>query len=122
VGAKLEKTAPSGIVGELGTMSVASGAGAHTASAIEPTIPHWEVAEVSPEAPWVLRVRFAYGLTGTVRVEQSHLAAVFEPLRDPAFFERVYVEDGAVTRPGEIDLAPDAMYDAVRAHVEWVLA
>ena len=35
------------------------------------------------------------------------------PLRDRSFFERVYIDHGAVAWPGEIDLAPDAMYEQV---------
>ena len=33
----------------------------------------------------------------------------------------VYVSLGAVTWPGELDLAPDAMYDEIKARGEWVL-
>ncbi len=35
--------------------------------------------------------------------------------------QQAYVKDGAVTWPGEIDLAPDAMYQAIKAQGEWVL-
>jgi len=35
------------------------------------------------------------------------------PLREPQFFSRVFVDQGAVAWPGEIDLAPDAMYRQV---------
>ena len=31
------------------------------------------------------------------------------------------VEDGFVTWPGDLDLAPDAMYQAIKNHGEWVL-
>jgi len=39
---------------------------------------------------------------------------VFQALRDPAVFRQVHLDHGAVTWPGEIDLAPDAMYDDIR--------
>ena len=32
------------------------------------------------------------------------------PLLDIAFFEQVFIDAGAVAWPGDIDLAPDAMY------------
>jgi len=35
-------------------------------------------------------------------------------LTDLALFEQVFVEHGAVTWPGEIDLAPDAMYRKIQ--------
>ena len=43
-----------------------------------------------------------------MRPEQ--LTGALEPLRDEKFFRQVFIDDGAVTWPGEIDLAPDAMY------------
>jgi hypothetical protein len=51
----------------------------------------------------------------------SAQAGVFSCLRDPALFDQVFLDCGAVTWPGEIDLAPDAMYDEIRAHGCWVL-
>jgi hypothetical protein len=44
---------------------------------------------------------------------------LFEQLRDPALFAKARVELGAVTWPNGADLAPDAMYDAIRAHGSW---
>jgi len=32
------------------------------------------------------------------------------------------VEDGVVTWPGNLDLAPEAMYDAIRAHGRWTVS
>jgi Protein of unknown function (DUF2442). len=36
-------------------------------------------------------------------------------------FSAVGLEHGAVTWPEEIDLAPDAMYDAIKTQGKWVL-
>ena len=88
-----------------------------------------------PEAPWRIRsvevlpdyglkVRFVDGLEGVVRMKKmlwSSNAGVFEALRDISIFSQAHVLLGAVTWPGELDLAPDAMYDAIKAHGEWVL-
>ena len=82
---------------------------------------HWDVVEVKPEQEWVVFVRFADGVTGRVRFEPDYFTGVFEPLRDPTVFRSVYIDHGAVAWPGEIDLAPDAMYREIRAHGEWVL-
>lgn len=101
-------------------MSVAQKTSAHTTAHLDHT--PWDVTEVALEALWILRVVFADGTKGLVRLEKSHLTGVFEPLQDQAFFEQVYVEDGAVAWPGEIELAPDAMYDAIKEHGEWVLS
>ena len=61
---------------------------------------------------------FVDGTSGEVdlsRLVASDDAGVFEQLRDPAAFERVSVDQGAVTWPNGVDLAPDAMYDEMRA-------
>jgi len=42
---------------------------------------------------------------------RSEGAAVLAQLRDPELFAGVHVKSGAVVWPGEVDLAPDAMYD-----------
>jgi len=82
---------------------------------------NWNVVSVKPKPPLALAVRFCDGTEGTVRFETSHLTGVFEPLRDPEVFCQARVECGTVTWPGEIDLAPDAMYAEIRRAGEWVL-
>jgi hypothetical protein len=69
-----------------------------------------------------LQVRFMDGLEGTVNMRElvhSAAAGVFGVLADPARFAEAYIAYGAVTWPGDLDLAPDAMYDAIKAHGEW---
>ena len=75
---------------------------------------YWDVVEVRPEAGWCLWVRFADGVSGTIRLIPEDLTGVLAPLRDAEFFRRVYVDHGAVAWPGEIDLAPDAMYREIQ--------
>lgn len=81
----------------------------------------WDVVEIKPEGPLSLSVSFADGTRGKVRFEISHLTGVFAALKDPAFFIKAYIDRGAVAWPGDIDLAPDAMFDAIKANGEWVL-
>ena len=81
-----------------------------------------DVVEVQPIEHLKLRVRFADGLSGTVRIETSHLYGVFEPLKDAAVFRQARCDNGFVSWPGEIDLAPDAMYKAIQERGEWVLS
>lgn len=40
---------------------------------------------------------------------------MFEALQDPKEFAKAYVQDGAVTWPNGLDMAPDAMYDDIVA-------
>ncbi|MGO9173314.1 MAG: DUF2442 domain-containing protein [Rhodomicrobium sp.] len=46
-------------------------------------------------------------------------AGVFAALSDAALFGQVYLEYGAVTWPGEIDLGPDAMYREIQSAGSW---
>lgn len=82
----------------------------------------WKVVTVEPAEHLKLHVSFRDGTRGTVRFAPSALTGVFQPLSDPDFFDRVFVDHGAVSWPGEVDLAPDAMYDAVQSTGEWVIA
>ena len=71
---------------------------------------YWDVVEVKPEADYRLFVRFADGSSGRVQLAPEDFTGVLAPLREPSFSQRVFVDHGAVAWPGEIDLAPDAMY------------
>jgi hypothetical protein len=74
---------------------------------------HWDVVEVKPEPDCCLFVQFKDGLAGRVKLRREELTGALAPLRDEQFFERVFIDHGAVAWPGEIDLAPDAMYAQV---------
>ena len=71
---------------------------------------YWDVIEVKPEPGCRLFVRFKDGLTGHLQLRREELTGALAPLLDARFFERVFIDSGAVAWPGEIDLAPDAMY------------
>jgi hypothetical protein len=74
---------------------------------------YWDVVEVKPEPDYCLFVRFKDGLAGRVTLRREELTGALAPLRDVKFFEQVFIDYGAVAWPGEIDLAPDAMYAQV---------
>jgi hypothetical protein len=81
----------------------------------------WRVTEVRVVAHGVLTVRFVDRTEGNVDMREllrsdRVVGTVFEPLRDAALFSRATTHLGTVEWPGEIDLAPDAMYDEIRAH------
>lgn len=91
---------------------------------VRPTMP-WRVREVIALPGYRLLVRFVDGLSGTVDMSKliaSVDAGVFASLRDEAVFQQVSLEHGAVTWPGQLDLAPDAMHAAIKEHSEWTLA
>jgi hypothetical protein len=82
---------------------------------------------VRPDEDFRLRVVFVDGTSGGVELREfiespTVTGTLFEPLRDRDYFRQVRIELGAVTWPNGADLAPDAMYDAIRASGHWVVA
>jgi hypothetical protein len=74
---------------------------------------YWDVVAVIPKTDYCLFVRFKDGLEGLVRLHEEQLTGVLAALREQRFFEQVFIDQGAVAWPGDIDLAPDAMYAEV---------
>jgi Protein of unknown function (DUF2442) len=86
----------------------------------------WRVMTVEPLPEMRLRVTFRDGTSGEVRLrsfinDPQVDGTVFEPIRDPDIFRQVRVDLGAVAWPSGADLAPDAMYDAIRAQGHWIV-
>lgn len=81
----------------------------------------YKVVSVEPIEHLRLAVRFADGLSGELVLKESHLFGVFAALKDPSFFAQAHCQNGFVEWPGEIDLAPDAMYDEIKERGVWVL-
>ncbi len=84
----------------------------------------WRVVEANVLPGHRLQVRFVDGLSGVVdmgALVHSAAAGVFAQLADLGCFAQVFVEHGAVTWPGEIDLAPDAMHAAIKQTGTWIL-
>jgi hypothetical protein len=84
----------------------------------------WRVTTVEPLPGFRLSVSFMDGVAGIVDMSglvHSTDAGVFASLADPARFEQAFLEYGVVVWPGEIDLAPDAMYAAIGERGEWIL-
>jgi len=81
----------------------------------------WRVAEVQVIEDRTIRVRFVDGLEGVVCFSPDFFRGVFAHLIDSVRFQEVAVVGGAVTWPGDLDLAPDAMYDEIKLRGEWVV-
>ena len=81
----------------------------------------YDVIQVKPLDHLRLAVWFRDGLNGEVELRESFLYGVFEVLKDPEFFQQVHCKQGFVEWPGELDLAPDAMYEAIKKHGRWIL-
>jgi hypothetical protein len=80
------------------------------------------VAEVRALEDFRLAVRFFDGTSGIVDMRaliHARNAGVFGVLSDPTRFAEVGIALGAVAWPSGLDLAPDAMYCALREHGIW---
>jgi hypothetical protein len=76
-----------------------------------------DVVSVKPLGGFRLRIAFSDGAAG-VRDFSSTVARdgeMVRPLKDPAFFARVFVELGALTWPNGYDLDPIALHDRMAA-------
>ncbi len=58
---------------------------------------------------------FNDGLEGTVDFSSWLDGPVFEPLRDPSFFQRFFLDGGTVTWPNGADVAPETLYERAKA-------
>jgi len=58
---------------------------------------------------------FNDGSTGVVDFSRWLQGPAFAPLRDPAYFAQFTVDGGTVAWPNGADVAPETLYDEVRA-------
>ena len=78
----------------------------------------WSIVRFRILTNYKIDVSFADGTTGVAdlgpRLSQGPLGDGFDALCDETLFAKAYLEHGALTWPGGIDLAPDAMYQRIR--------
>jgi len=79
---------------------------------------YWDVVEVNAQPNFRLFVRFADGLAGSISLREDDLTGALAPLRNANLFNQVFIDQGAVAWPGNIDLAPDAMYEDIASQQE----
>ena len=76
----------------------------------------WKAIHLEVRPAHCLFVRFADGSAGVVdaapRVQAGRCGDVFDVLVD--HFDAAHLQRGVITWPGEIDLAPDAVWGEIR--------
>lgn len=59
-----------------------------------------------------IRLSFSEGTIKTVDFRQWLHGPIFEPLKDPSYFRRFFLEAGTVVWPNGADIAPETLYEA----------
>jgi hypothetical protein len=79
-----------------------------------------DIVEVEVVRHGVLRLAFEDGLSGEVEFHDRLSGPVFERVRTVEGFAEVFVdpESGTIAWPGDVDVAPDTLYECVRTG-EW---
>jgi hypothetical protein len=76
-----------------------------------------DVIGVRPLGGYKLEIEFSDGMVGvrdfaSIRQKTGLMA---EPLKDPAYFASVFIDDGALTWPNGYDWDPIALHDDMKA-------
>jgi len=74
---------------------------------------NYTIVDAQPLKGYRLLLRFSDGLAGQVNVSRLVGKGVFKAWKKPGFFEKVYLDLGTVCWPGNLDMAPDALYQRV---------
>jgi hypothetical protein len=76
----------------------------------------WRVIKVRALPGYRLEIEFEDGVAGVLDYGHILSGPVFQPLRDPERFAEVGIDEfGAVCWPNGADLAPDTMYERLKA-------
>jgi len=63
-----------------------------------------------------IRLTFSDGVENTVDFSRWLKGPVFEPLKDPTYFERFFIEGGTVVWPNGADIAPETLYEQAKSN------
>lgn len=65
---------------------------------------------------YILSISFSDGTKGDIDLEKELYGEVFEPLKNPAFFNKVFIhpEFHTLCWPNGADFAPEFLYDKVQ--------
>lgn len=74
------------------------------------------VIELRHVRGFVIRVRFSDGTEGDVDLGEELHGEIFEPLKDPKYFQRfsVHPELCTITWPNGADFAPEFLYEKIK--------
>ena len=62
-----------------------------------------------------IHLTFNDGTEGTIDFENWLQGPVFEPLKDPVYFQRFFLEGGTVAWPNGADIAPETLHESAKS-------
>jgi hypothetical protein len=74
------------------------------------------VKEAEYRGEFRIRLVFDDGIAGTIDFSDWLTGPVFQPLKDRDYFSRFAIEGGTVTWPNGADIAPETLYERVKAN------
>lgn len=80
-----------------------------------------KVVSVKALEGYRLEVIFSDGVQGIVQLKDRLFGPIFEPLKNVAFFQKAAVDEfGVICWPNGADLAPDALHETLKSHMQTV--
>lgn len=73
------------------------------------------VVQAEHRGGFKIRLVFSDGIEGTIDFSDWLIGAIFEPLKDPDYFKRFFVEGGTVTWPNGADIAPETLHERAKS-------
>ncbi len=64
---------------------------------------------------FTIHLVFNDGIAATIDFSQWLQVPIFEPLKDPAYFARFFLEGGTVAWPNGADIAPETLHEHAKA-------
>lgn len=74
------------------------------------------VVDAEYRGEFKIRVVFNDGVESTVDFSDWLTGPVFEPLKDPNYFARFFLEGGTVSWPNGADIAPETLHDRAKGN------
>lgn len=75
------------------------------------------VVEAEYRGDFRIQLAFSDGVAGTIDFSEWLHGPIFEPLKDPAYFARFFIEGGTISWPNGADIAPETLHEQAKASV-----
>ena len=73
------------------------------------------VISAKPLDGFKIEVEFSDGTQGVISLKDRLFGPVFEPLKDPDYFEQLTINEfGVICWPNGADIAPDTLYEKIK--------